>query len=66
MSMISEIETVRREPARARTVFATEDFSLLRTAVAHYMSHIQNPGLLRKYGNLYHRLARLDEPTGRP
>ncbi|WP_338053751.1 hypothetical protein [Sphingomonas crusticola] len=35
--MISETEIVRREPARARTVFATEDFSLLRTAVAHYI-----------------------------
>lgn len=49
------------EPGRARAVFSTEDFSLLRTAV---MSHLQRPDVQQgpesiKFSNLYHRLGRL-------
>ena len=49
------------EPSRARAVFSTEDFKLLRTAV---LGHLQRPDVQDspdsvKYGNLYHRLGRL-------
>lgn len=47
------------EPARARAVFSTEDFSLLRTAVQHYLQHIQDEPDSVKFSNLYHRLGRL-------
>ncbi|USI71962.1 hypothetical protein [Sphingomonas morindae] len=47
------------EPARARAVFSTEDFSLLRTAVAHYLWAVQDAPDLPKFGNLYHRLGRI-------
>ncbi len=47
------------EPARARAVFSTEDFSLLRTAVAHYLKAIQDEPESVKFSNLYHRLGRL-------
>lgn len=47
------------EPARARAVFSTEDFGLLRTAVAHYLQAIQDEPDSVKFSNLYHRLGRL-------
>jgi len=47
------------EPARARAVFSTEDFSLLRTAVSHYLQAIQDEPESVKFSNLYHRLGRL-------
>ncbi len=49
------------EPARARAVFSTADFELLRTAVLHYMRQpeVQDGPDSIKYGNLYHRLGRL-------
>jgi predicted Zn-dependent peptidase len=47
------------EPARARAVFSTEDFSLLRTAVAHYLREVQDSPESVKFSNLYHRLGRL-------
>lgn len=47
------------EPARARAVFSTEDFGLLRTAVAHYLRAIQDEPDSVKFSNLYHRLGRL-------
>ena len=50
---------LRGEPAPARAVFSTEDFGLLRTAVLHYLRHIENSPDSIKYGNLYHRLGRL-------
>lgn len=52
-------ETVAREPARARAVLSTEDFRLLRTAVAAYLREIQDQPESVKYSNLYHRLGRL-------
>ena len=45
------------EPARARPVFSTEDFGLLRTAVLHYLREIKDTPESIKYGNLYHRLG---------
>jgi hypothetical protein len=47
------------EPARARAVFSTEDFGLLRQAVAHYLHEIQDTPQSVKFSNLYHRLGRL-------
>ncbi len=47
------------EPARARPVFSTEDFSLLRTAVASHLQAVQDKPESVKYSNLYHRLGRL-------
>jgi hypothetical protein len=47
------------EPARARPVFSTEDFSLLRTAVAHYLTAVGDQPVSIKFANLYHRLGRL-------
>jgi hypothetical protein len=47
------------EPAQARPVFSTEDFALLKEAVAHYARHIQDKPESSKFTNLYHRLGRL-------
>jgi len=58
--MSTETDTIASpEPARARAVFSTEDFSLLRTAVQHYLQHIQDEPESVKFSNLYHRLGRL-------
>jgi predicted Zn-dependent peptidase len=46
-------------PARARAVFSTEDFKLLRTAVMSYLQEVQDKPESVKYSNLYHRLGRL-------
>ena len=46
-------------PARARAVFSTEDFALLKTAVIHYLKEIRDTPESIKYRNLYHRLGRL-------
>ena len=51
--------SIAPEPARARPVFSTEDFGLLRTAVAAYLQAIQDKPESVKYSNLYHRLGRL-------
>jgi len=54
-------ETTTPEPTRARAIFSTEDFRLLKAAV---MTHLQRPEVQDsaesvKYSNLYHRLGRL-------
>ena len=49
------------EPQRARAVFSTEDFELMRTALAHYLQQNEakaDPDV-EKYGRLYHRLRRI-------
>ena len=46
-------------PGRARAVFSTEDFKLLRTAVVHYIQEVKDSPDSIKYSNLYHRLGRL-------
>ena len=53
--------TTTSRPTRARAVFSTEDFELLRDAV---MTHLQRPDVRDsaasiKYSNLFHRLGRL-------
>ncbi len=47
------------EPQRSRAVFSTEDFRLIRDAVAHYTREVQDKPESVKYANLYHRLGRL-------
>lgn len=46
------------EPTRARPIFSSEDFDLLRNAVVHYLREIQDQPASAKYSNLYHRLGR--------
>jgi hypothetical protein len=47
------------EPARARAVFSTEDFRLMKEAIADYIKKIQDQPESSKFSNLYHRLGRL-------
>lgn len=47
------------EPAKARPIFSTEDFDLLKRAVQHYLQqHLDSPESV-KLSSLYHRLGRL-------
>lgn len=46
-------------PARARPIFSTEDFRLLKTAVLTHLKTIEDSPDSTKYSNLYHRLGRL-------
>jgi len=57
--MTVEQPVAKREPERVRAVFSTEDFQLLRVAVAHYLNQEKSASDRTKYGNLYHRLGRL-------
>jgi len=59
MSQPSQPSQPRTEPRSARAVFSTEDFRLLRTAVAHYAREIRDDPDSIKYSNLYHRLGRI-------
>jgi predicted Zn-dependent peptidase len=45
------------EPARARAVLSNEDFELLREAVLHYLTAIQDNPESIKFSRLYHRLG---------
>jgi hypothetical protein len=47
------------EPTRSRAVFSTEDFELMKEAVADYIKKIQDEPRSSKFVNLYHRLGRL-------
>ena len=47
------------EPQRSRAVFSTEDFSLMKEAVADYVRRIADDLRSVKFSNLYHRLGRL-------
>jgi predicted Zn-dependent peptidase len=51
--------TTAPQPARSRAVFSQEDFSLIRTAIAHYLREVQDRPESVKYANLYHRLGRV-------
>jgi hypothetical protein len=48
-----------REPTRARAVFSTDDFNLLKAAVLTHLRTIEDTPDSIKYSNLYHRLGRL-------
>ena len=47
------------QQARPRAVFSTEDFALMKQAVAHYLKEVQDKPESSKYSALYHRLGRL-------
>lgn len=47
------------EMPRARAVFSTEDFSLIREAIGHYMHEIKDTPDSIKFAHLYHRLGRV-------
>ena len=47
------------EPQRSRAVFSTEDFTLLKEAVADYVKRIADDPRSAKFSSLYHRLGRL-------
>lgn len=47
------------QPTRSRAVFSTEDFSLMKEAIAHYIKVIEDKPESTKFVNLYHRLGRL-------
>jgi hypothetical protein len=49
------------EPSRSRAVFSTDDFALLKKAVAAYLERpdVQDGPDSIKYSSLYHRLGRL-------
>ena len=47
------------EPQRSRAVFSTEDFALLKEAVASHTKRIADDPRSAKFSNLYHRLGRL-------
>lgn len=47
------------QQARPRAVFSTEDFELMKQAVAHYIRHVQDKPESTKLSALYHRLGRL-------
>lgn len=46
------------EPQRARATFSTEDFRLLRNAVAQHIRDLGEHPDSSKYANLFHRLGR--------
>jgi hypothetical protein len=50
---------MQSEPPRARAVFSTEDFQLLKEAVGDYVRKIADDPRSVKFSNLYHRLGRL-------
>ena len=45
------------EPTRSRAVLSNEDFKLLREAVAHYLTVIEDKPESKKFAQLYHRLG---------
>ena len=47
------------EPSRSRAVFSTEDFDLMKIAVADYIKKVADKPESVKFSNLYHRLGRL-------
>jgi hypothetical protein len=51
--------TDTRDPPRSRAVFSTDDFALMKEAVAHYVKQIADDPRSAKFSNLYHRLGRL-------
>ena len=49
------------EPAKARAVFSTEDFRLLKQSVYYFMqNNLDHPDSM-KYSSLFHRLGRLKD-----
>ena len=49
--------TPSKEPARARALFSTADFKLLRAALKTHGENTDDPAELRKIAALHHRLG---------
>ncbi len=47
------------EPTRSRAVFSTEDFRLLKEALASHIQSIADDPRSTKFAHLYHRLGRI-------
>lgn len=47
------------EPTRSRAVFSTEDFQLLKEALATHIQTIADQPQSSKFAHLYHRLGRI-------
>jgi hypothetical protein len=52
-------DRMTKEPTRSRAVFSTEDFGLMKEAVADYVRKVADEPRSVKFANLYHRLGRL-------
>ena len=52
------METPTQLPLRSRAIFSTQDFRLLRVAVAQYARTCDDQAEAVKYANLLHRLGR--------
>lgn len=50
---------MEQQPQRARAVFSTDDFQILRAAIADYMQKVADQPESIKAAALYHRLGRL-------
>ena len=50
-------DTLRPEPGRARALFSTADFRLLRAALTNYARHTEDREELAKINALHHRLG---------
>lgn len=48
-----------RPQPRARAVFSTEDFALMKQAVGDYITKVDDEPRLSKLAALYHRLGRI-------
>ena len=48
-----------REQTRARAVFSTEDFALMKEAVGAFITTVDDEPRLSKLAALYHRLGRI-------
>ena len=55
--MQTDTTTPGQQPARARALLSTADFTLLRAALASHARTMQEPAELAKINALYHRLG---------
>jgi len=57
MTIMTEERPTSAEPQRARALFSTADFRLLRTALTSYARTIEDREELAKINALHHRLG---------
>lgn len=50
-------DTAKTEPGRARALFSTADFRLLRTALTAYARQVEDRDELARINALHHRLG---------
>lgn len=53
----TDTETPKAEPARARALFSTADFKLLRRALESHARNTEDRDELAKINSLHHRLG---------